>query len=797
MGINELILRKPANLAVQEQDKTIFGEIPNVKYMLVDPSRYSFEYKVNEDIDVNMFESDRTFDSDDFINAEFNSSVSERDYSYYTVSVASGVLTGLFSQLKLSEETLEKINEWKDRDWDKYISIAAQIAGYKKSDIKGAKTFLKNRFVHFVEGELKQEYQEGLDKLLKALSSHPSVAGLVFSVFTQFSGEKYWLAEKGVNKEDVPEYYAIGRNTVEKMVYGLLYWVFDLSADVALSKIALLEEMKIPKEIAKLLKELFNLSIFEMIPSDYKSAEKIYSEWIRKIFENSKCKDEEEEVRTFDLQDVIESLENRAFSESMPVIINECIVRAFYFIKKLIIEVRGKEIKSIKDLNNVDPTNVLPFNNRLVSRMILISSGCFVGVNVAGATLKAIIKENKEDGEFAKTLFAEVSIAGIGRFVFACVADSKYWSDDIKIFLQRKDKRRNVDETKEEEKIVADMVSNDAFKVLSLTPAQTRALYSMEAIAVSKDIDNTKKDSERQAKQIWLETWKKRILEGMELDSPDYFVTDEKGIYDAFYSIEHTDENLRWFYLLAMEFVVFKPYYPLGVPEDSMFKKLKREEYNYIDDQFARRQTIVSQAEIEAFRSYYKKYKGLVSGNTQNTIIAAGVASVATILTGGLAFAFAPGIATLLAGEAVVGLHGAALTSASLAFVGGGSLAAGGLGMAGGTAIITGGGALLGVAGSGSASMAAILTQTGSDYWIRQTTKLLTFCKCTLKDRLNETASIKALEIEISRTIKKVEQNIKELEAEGCSLDKQAIKNSKDCLKYLKRCQGELDKLVK
>lgn len=194
---------------------------------------------------------------------------------------------------------------------------------------------------------------------------------------------------------------------------------------------------------------------------------------------------------------------------------------------------------------------------------------------------------------------------------------------------------------------------------------------------------------------------------------------------------------------------------------------------------------------------WYRKYKGVVSGKTQNSILAVGVTGAAAALTGGLAFAFAPGIAALIAGEAVVGLHGAALTSASLAFVGGGSLAAGGLGMAGGTAIITGGGALLGVAGSGSASMAVLLSRTSCEYWIRQTTKLLTLCKCVLKDCLNDTESIRGLIVEINHTIKKVEMNIKELEAEECSLDKEVIKNSKDCLKYLNRCNTELEKLIK
>jgi hypothetical protein len=63
------------------------------------------------------------------------------------------------------------------------------------------------------------------------------------------------------------------------------------------------------------------------------------------------------------------------------------------------------------------------------------------------------------------------------------------------------------------------------------------------------------------------------------------------------------------------------------------------------------------------------------------------------IATGGTAFAFAPaiGAAASVAGLGVAGgtLSGAAASSAGLAALGGGSLAAGGLGMAGGTAAVT------------------------------------------------------------------------------------------------------------
>ncbi|MBP3199587.1 MAG: DUF4298 domain-containing protein [Butyrivibrio sp.] len=68
---------------------------------------------------------------------------------------------------------------------------------------------------------------------------------------------------------------------------------------------------------------------------------------------------------------------------------------------------------------------------------------------------------------------------------------------------------------------------------------------------------------------------------------------------------------------------------------------------------------------------------------------------------------------------------------------------------------------------------------------------MLVFCKCALKDALSDVDAIKKLSYEISLTIKKVEANIKELEDEKCSLDKDTIKNSKECLKYLGKCKAD------
>ena len=79
MGINELVLRKKAPLSTEIQETHIFNEVPVVNYSLVDSTKYSFEYEINDDVEVRMFESDRTFDSNDFIDADFDDSISEKD----------------------------------------------------------------------------------------------------------------------------------------------------------------------------------------------------------------------------------------------------------------------------------------------------------------------------------------------------------------------------------------------------------------------------------------------------------------------------------------------------------------------------------------------------------------------------------------------------------------------------------------------------------------------------------------------------------------------------------------------
>jgi hypothetical protein len=96
--------------------------------------------------------------------------------------------------------------------------------------------------------------------------------------------------------------------------------------------------------------------------------------------------------------------------------------------------------------------------------------------------------------------------------------------------------------------------------------------------------------------------------------------------------------------------------------------------------------------ELQKFVLDKKAFSDLKQLQGMATSLAGGMASgaMAGALTAFGAYGAAGALATASTGTAIASLSGAAATNATLAFFGGGSLAAGGLGMAGGTAVLGG-----------------------------------------------------------------------------------------------------------
>lgn len=760
-----------------------------INYEKADSCHYTFTCNFDEDMYLRMDEAEHASDYTDFVEAEYDQEVPDSVKTYYAVAAASGVLTGVISVLHLSEEQMKSFEEFKEKDWKQLIIKLANIAGYKKSDYKGASAYLVGRAVRVVNENDKTK------KCFTVLAEHPTVVGLVFSILRQLSGKDFSLGRNGELKiQELPQYYTVGNTSAEKIVCAFFYWLFALAVEEAESKRRVIDNIGLPKELSKIIKEFANYPFFRNYTIDSLQAEEKFSEWLRETIVGAELYQENSETGNCNLLVALmrEALNNA--DDAFPVLLNECIVRSLYILIRLCHIVEEKRIQDFDGLIAVSPTELLPDEGRVLSKMCLIASASFVGVNITEALLKALKGKKAKDKKFGEDFFAELNIAGIGRFLFACAADRKYWGEDLRVLLQKAPK--NATDNNKNERPFED---NASFDSLVLDALQTRILYCLENIAVRYDIAHTKKKEIAEKKNAWLEIWKRLILRSIDVDetlTEQYFFEDEDVLYKGLLYFSQDKSNWRWLYLLTQELSLFKPYVSLGTEKDKDYKKLKMES-DYVRDQFIRRQTVVSQDEVDEIMASYHKYVGYVSGSTQKKIIGVGAAAVAAVATGGVALTFAPSIAVAVAGEAVAGLHGIALTGASLAYIGGGALAAGGLGIAGGTAIITGGGALIGLVGTGSISVATILLQTPSEYWVRQSAKLLTYCNCVLNNTIKDIDSVKGILAQVENTKNKMEKDIKELEAEKNDLDKDTIRKMSEYVKYLNKCTDELKKIVK
>ena len=204
--------------------------------------------------------------------------------------------------------------------------------------------------------------------------------------------------------------------------------------------------------------------------------------------------------------------------------------------------------------------------------------------------------------------------------------------------------------------------------------------------------------------------------------------------------IEEKEPQSTWFRLVLLETMLFEPYYPLSVEKDKKGNDVPSNKYSrlrvplngyskgvgdrFLDSLFAT--NFYTKGYVKRLRKCYDKVvfemKEVLKVVIIGGAITAGVAIISVATVGMLA----PAIAVALVGTNFAGLSGAALTSACLAYLGGGAIAAGGLGMAGGTAAIVGGGAIFGIGvGAGVGSAVGAIGLIGKQNTILQSAKLL------------------------------------------------------------------------
>ena len=105
--------------------------------------------------------------------------------------------------------------------------------------------------------------------------------------------------------------------------------------------------------------------------------------------------------------------------QAIPVILGDITVRTFYFIRRLVIE-----LKEHKDLKSVNWRNVVPFNNRTIARMLTVESGTFTAVDLMDAAIRSAVEVGPPVSPvFWSKFVLKVNFVGIGRFAIAIGTD--------------------------------------------------------------------------------------------------------------------------------------------------------------------------------------------------------------------------------------------------------------------------------------------------------------------------------------------------------------------------------------
>lgn len=743
---------------------------------------------------------------------------SKADKWDYLLAVGSGIACGMMDILWTGDFSLAEGRNISAQQIDNLVKKTAKILGCESDDLKNCVKFLEDKFPIPADGSA-SDFGGGLQHHLRDFAHHPTIVGLIFSLLTQFTYKSYGTDLNGdfiiVDVPDKSKIF-IGEDIFSKIVNGTIIWFFHLISDMAGSRstVGLSGGTGIPGPILSIAKEMSVVPFFK----NFKKDDMSISLFLSKLFNGTLLAKHDENGKI--IPDSIVKLDLRGEmgfvveleKQIIPVIANECIVRTFYMIRRLAQQIKQVDIKSIDDFKKVRVNEILPINSPTLARMLTVATGVFTTLDVSDAVI-------------TRKYWVSVNYVGIGRFTLA-LGNEMVWAlkrRDIKKIKGMYEKINRYTYTNTDRRIYERIGGNMEYDKFGISEEQTEILYNLEYYKILNDIETTKilvgGDKINQLKREWLEEWKTYITMGYagfinKVDAKINWYSSEE--LDK--KIELNNPNKPWFRLVLLEAMLFEPYYALSTETDKKGNEVPSKKYSalnnpitgynknsgdkYLNEVYAEKYQLSGY--VKRLRKCYDKACRELNEVLKIAITSIAITAGITIVTVITAGSFAPAIAVTLVGSNFAGLSGAALTSACLAYVGGGAIAAGGLGMSGGIATIVGGGAILGLGvGAGVGSTVGAVSLMGKKNTILQSAKLMVSVKEIF---LNDER-----DIEYSNTVyEKYVQNIADIEKGLIELQLKAnvadnkqkkrlkaeIKSAEDTVKAMKIAMKSMNKFI-
>ena len=383
------------------------------------------------------------------LNNEIDRLTNHCDGIDYITAVVCGVVAGIIDSIYVGEWNFKSAKDKANADINKEIEEFAKKCGYKDNGkgLQGAIEFLEKKFP--LPGDNEWKFID--DSKISASSHHlddychhPTIVGLICCIIVQFTGKTTYHNRDGVKipeiDVEVNEYGELyGNSPVSRLFCGVVNWFIICAKTIANAKGHWMSDLAgsshsknggagLPGSFMSLLKEL--APIFNSKDKDGNRVN-AFAESLRKAYQNG-IGTGKNQVNLGVFNSLFEgasskfdyrterAVKNLLKKQTVPIIINEALVRGVYFIRRLI-----QEVKTKKGFRNIEWRKILPYNNRTIARMMTISVGTFCACDIGDATIRSGIKNgfNVYNPKFWSDTILRVNFVGIGRFAIAITTD--------------------------------------------------------------------------------------------------------------------------------------------------------------------------------------------------------------------------------------------------------------------------------------------------------------------------------------------------------------------------------------
>lgn len=390
------------------------------------------------------------------LNTEIDRLTNHADGIDYVIAVISGIITGILDATIVGEwnfveakkETYKEVNSKvidfakKNPNYIPYCNTTLENAKKMPPKPVNPRRILKDpdrleTAIEFLEFQFHLPGDgayssgsygiDGTTHRLDDLCHHPTIVGLVCCIIVQFTGHTKYINKYGEDIEipvTVNEYgNFVGKNPVTKLFAGVINWFITCAKTIANRKGHLMSDIatssSLPGSFLSTITELASIPCFKNEDFMLKLRDafkkgigtgngQVDLGAFNVLFEGAQSK----------LDIVTEkAVMNELKRQAMPVVINEILVRASYFIRRFISELKEKQ-----DVRGVEWEKVIPVNNRTIVRMMTIAAGTFTTIDMADAAVHAATK-SVDVATFCSNMLLRVNFVGVGRFAIAVASD--------------------------------------------------------------------------------------------------------------------------------------------------------------------------------------------------------------------------------------------------------------------------------------------------------------------------------------------------------------------------------------